>query len=176
MDFLSLLVTVIFPLALSIGLGLGTMGDPESFEFWVARCGFIVSALALGGAYAYWLYEEPRAVKWLIVWGSVAGIYCAVALPLELRWLDQRHARIKALQAAAAIQAASVSTAKALPARGVAIEATSVARQSHPPRSLQQAGEPSLAMRLNGASRYGRSRRQAPKPFLALVLARRGTG
>jgi hypothetical protein len=96
MGFVELLLGVIFAAGLACGIGLGAMGDASNVEFWGARAGFIVAAIAVSIAYWYWWNEPEKALWHVIGLGAIAGLWVFVGLPLQLKWLEGREAKMKA--------------------------------------------------------------------------------
>jgi hypothetical protein len=100
MGLTELLLGVVFVTGLGFGIGLGAMGDAGNVEFWVARAGFVIAGLAAAGSFWHWWNEGERQLWHTIILGTVAGLWVFVGLPLQLRWLETRETKIKALEAA----------------------------------------------------------------------------
>jgi hypothetical protein len=101
MGLIEILLGVVFTVSIGLGFGLGAMGDAGSVEFWIARGAFIIAAFAIAGAFFYWLSEGDRESRLIILFGAIVGAWVFIGLPFQLKWLDGRQEKIKALEAAA---------------------------------------------------------------------------
>jgi hypothetical protein len=101
MGLVELLLGVVFTLGIGVGFGVGAMGDAGNVEFVIARAAFWVAALAVAGAFFYWLSEGDRENRLIITLGIVSGLLVFVGLPFSQKWLDAREAKIRALEEAA---------------------------------------------------------------------------
>jgi hypothetical protein len=101
MGLIELLLGVVFTLGVGVGFGVGATGDAGNVEFVIARAAFCVAALAVAGAFFYWLSEGDRENRLIIILGIVSGLCVFVGLPFSQKWLDAREAKIRALEEAA---------------------------------------------------------------------------
>jgi hypothetical protein len=101
MGLIEILVGVVFTVCVGIGVGVGAMGDAGTVEFSVARAAFVLAALAVAGAFFYWLSEGGKENRAIFFLGLAAGVWVFVGLPFQMKWLEAREAKIKALETAA---------------------------------------------------------------------------
>jgi hypothetical protein len=94
MGIIEILVSVIFVLAIGVGVSLA-MGESSRKEFLFARLCFITAALALAGAYFYWLHETNQSSGLKIIFGIVTTIVIVVGLPITLRWVNNREKALR---------------------------------------------------------------------------------
>jgi hypothetical protein len=111
MGIFDILLGVVFVTALGLAVGLGAMSDAGTPEFLVAKACFVTAALALAGAFGYWFREKDRGTLSVCLFGSIAGAWLFLALPLQLKWLDGRQEKLGALEAAAHPEPAPPPTA-----------------------------------------------------------------
>jgi hypothetical protein len=93
MGIAEILLTVAFPLVLSLGAALA-MTDATSGEFWFARACFLFSALDIAGLAVYWLWPEPdRFAYWRMALAAIVGAVALSVLLFSLNWVDQHEMR-----------------------------------------------------------------------------------
>lgn len=109
MGLIELLLGVVFTACIGVGFGVGAMGDAGNTEFIIARCAFVVSALAVCAAYFYWFSEGDRENRLVALLGIVAGLIVFVALPFQLKWLDVREAKINGMEKATSLRGTAIA-------------------------------------------------------------------
>jgi hypothetical protein len=114
MGLVELLLGVVFTVCVGLGFGLGAMGDAGGVEFIIARAAFAVAAIAVAGAFFYWLSEGDKDNRLIVIFGIVAGLLVFIGLPFSQKWLTIREAKLEALIKAAENKAPPTTGAQIL--------------------------------------------------------------
>jgi hypothetical protein len=90
MGLVELLLSIGFAVSVGIGFAM-TPAAINSQEFWIARSGFIIAAIAVGSAYFYWVWEEERPSILRVTFGVIAGVLSVVGVVEAIYWVNSRE-------------------------------------------------------------------------------------
>jgi hypothetical protein len=110
MGAVELLISVIFVLALGVGITLTTSAISPPEFFWTRIC-YILAATALAAGYFLWISQAPRSAWTRVLLGSVVGISVFVGLPALLQWVNVRATAALTLSQATSLPAGAGGTA-----------------------------------------------------------------
>jgi hypothetical protein len=87
---IEILISVVFTLAVGVGVALNTSATTPA-EFWIARGCFGIAAAALLAAYIVWLWDGARDPALRVLLGALIGILVIPGTVEALNWVNFRE-------------------------------------------------------------------------------------